>query len=305
MERVITGKFLTGIFTTGIFSTDRVFRIMNAPRMITCSYKIMSYSALFSFQIGAVKFDISSGLTVGTFDQYIVPQKTIDNSASEVNGLYLVNKKLCSRSKEDLTLREVPASPVRIVLTQFIELAFGSNVNHQVLLLGFNNSAFDDHVLLNNCKHYLDDSLYTRMRRKMFSVDSRSLLNCPRDKKLKDILVECGGDSRNLHDALKDCEALVTILRAKSFTLESALQKARSFESVLSKRTNPLIKAKLITDAVARYMPAPMSCHDWLAMTEVELEEYLKNLGAKRPTIVTCIAKRRLKGVGSEGMKLG
>ena len=258
------------------------------------------------FQISAIKFNSSTQCCTETFNKYIVPQKSIENSASEVNGLYLVNKKLCARS-HDMSLKEVPASPVRIVLTEFIEWALGcdaQNATHQVLLLGFNNSAFDDHVLLNNCKQYLEDSTFSTVRRKLFSADARSLLNCPRDKKLKDILVECGGNACDLHNALKDCEALVTIIKAKSLTLDSALEKARSFESVLAKRTNPLIKAKLITDTVAKLMPAPLTCKEWLAMTDHDVTEYLEKLGAKRPTIVACIARRRLKGVGPEGTEL-
>ena len=103
---------------------------------------------------------------------------------------------------------------------------------------------------------------------------------------------DCGGNLQGLHDALNDCLAVIKILEQRHITFENILSHTRSVETIHSKTTNPLLRAKLITEAVAKLMPQPITCESWLS--EAEVANYLTSIGAKKVSIVTSIAKRKL-----------
>ena len=102
-------------------------------------------------------------------------------------------------------------------------------------------------------------------------------------------------EESDLHDALNDCGALMTVPLAHKLTLDSLLGRVRSLESVYAPRTNPLLRAKLITDAAdGQNTGDRMTCQRYLnlPMTQDELAGHLKNLGLARNSVATCLHKR-------------
>ena len=122
------------------------------------------------------------------------------------------------------------------------------------------------------------------------SLHSRRVLNLP--GKLCDIYTSCGGNAQHeLHDALADSRALTFILSAKSITMDAIIAKSRSLESVHVAKTNPFLKAKLITPLVA-HLITPISCQEYLNMSDEDLIAYLKRHGVKKVSITACLKKR-------------
>ena len=111
------------------------------------------------FQIAAVRYDPATGQSLDNFTVYLQPTSPIPLAASKVNGLYLFNDRLCKRSNDLMT--PVETVPARIALQTFTEWVLqtssSSDVDpNQVICLGYNNSSFDDHFLLNHCQKKLD-----------------------------------------------------------------------------------------------------------------------------------------------------
>lgn len=105
-----------------------------------------------------------------------MPTKDIPESASRINQLYRRDDMLFKMSNNVLT--RVDSFPIRIVINEFWEWAIRdwTDSPSQVLLVGFNNSTFDDHVLLNQSKLSLETDLLTTVRRSVFVSDLRTIL---------------------------------------------------------------------------------------------------------------------------------
>ena len=212
---------------------------------------------------------------------------------------------------DDGSVEILSSSSVESVLEDFtksiLKLKDGSESSHdpkQVLLAGFNNFAFDDHLLLYHSKEKLSADLMTLMRRKVFTADIKSAIKskCSLSELLRDSNMNEYEES-DLHDALNDCCALMTVALAHKLSLDSLLGGARSLESVYARRTNPLLRAKLITDAVAAKMPETMTCQRYLSMTDDELTNHFQNIGLGGNSIVTCL-KKKAKIFNSEMISL-
>ena len=215
-----------------------------------------------------------------------------------MNSLYIINNCLHKRNGDNL----VPISdavPPRIGLSNFIKwvLNISNDIEGnppQVICLGYNNSAFDDHFLAIHCKKKLDDDIFSLMRKKLFTSDLKNICNFK--GKLETIFGSNGGtqeDIDNLHDALADCKAVAKVAMNLRISFHTILMNIRSFESVYQKTTNPLLKASLITDTVAAIMGIQMTCEEYLKMSDQSLQAMLESFQVPPFSIATCLKKRR------------
>ena len=162
-------------------------------------------------------------------------------------------------------------------------------------LVGYNNSSFDDHFLLQHLKKKLDPETFILVRRKVFTVDIHKALKLKGT--LSKVFSECGGtseDQAKLHDALQDCRALARVLHSRRVKIGTLQQSCRSAESIQSKRTNPLLKANLITEGVAEKLGRQFTCSAWIAMSDEQIIEILQAAGVKSASIKICLKKRLL-----------
>ena len=214
-------------------------------------------------------------------------------AASKVNGLVEVGGTLCKQTSGILT--ELPATAARLVFERFVKWILQweeGKEPQQVICVGYNNSAFDDHFLLNHLRRKLEPDLLSTVRRKVFTADAQKLLQCK--GKLSDALAQCGGTEAEilaLHDALQDCKAVAKLLKAKKVTMDALIGSSRSLEVVQQRDTNPLIRAGLITDAVANKMTSQMTCEQYLQMSDTALTNMPKALGVNAVLIRACLFK--------------
>ena len=103
-----------------------------------------------------------------------------------------------------------------------------------------------------------------------------------------------GGSSHNLHDALGDSEAIASIIRDRKLTIKHFTSKTESFESLRSRKQNPLLQADLVTPALAAKMGTLITCDQYLRFTQEEAAEWLKGLGAKGRQLKSCLEKRNV-----------
>ena len=251
-------------------------------------------------QIAAVRVNNTTGDIVDEFNQYCTPTAPIPLAASNVNCLYLHQDSLC-RKGLDGVMTPLNSLPARIVLNNFIHCLLQINGEggivdpKQFICIGFNNSSFDDHRLLNHGKKLLEPSTFTMLRRKVFSADLKKLLNY--DGKMGALFIECGGSQQradSLHDALQDCRAMVdNILKYSNLSRTIICNGTRSLESVYGRSNNPLLKAGLITDNIARKLIRNMTCENYLKLSEEKLVQYLRDSGVSQYSIKICKAKRQ------------
>ena len=177
-----------------------------------------------------------------------------------------------------------------------LQTSSSSNVDpNQVICLGFNNSSFDDHFLLNHCQKKADPEVFALLRRKVFTADVRRMLKIK--GKLSEAFVESGGSTEEaglLHDALADCRALAVVMSHRKVSFQDICSNSRSLESVQQRRSNPLLKARLITDTVAARMPRQMTVQDYLSLSDEELKTMLGSLGLGQGSIKACLTKRKI-----------
>ncbi|CAL4091528.1 unnamed protein product, partial [Meganyctiphanes norvegica] len=155
-------------------------------------------------QIAGIKYNTLSGREEDVFSNYCLPTKPIPNTASAVNKLYTNVDCTTLSIQTDKGLQEVNASPLRLVLNQFwswIVHDYEQNPG-QRLLVGFNNSSFDDHVLLHHSREKLQIDLLTAVRKTIFTVDLKSIVKG--QGSLAEIYSEnkCSGNIQ-FHDALE------------------------------------------------------------------------------------------------------
>ncbi len=202
-----------------------------------------------------------------SFEQYRNPTKPIPESASQVNGLYeSADGGLYKQDGHDGRII-LKTSSLTKVLEDFLKWALrwsGSHdeENEQILLVGYNNYAFDDHVLIHHAKIKLSAELMATFRRKVFTSDLKTILKSKQS--LENLLTASVGPSSaadyELHDALYDCCALVDIMETENVTVKRIADCSRSINSVISRKTNPLLRAKLITENVAVKMTEQLMC---------------------------------------------
>ena len=61
---------------------------------------------------------------------------------------------------------------------------------------------------------------------------------------------------------------------------------------VCMRDTNPLLRASLITETVAKKMVTQMTCEEYLKLTDKAVTEMLKTLGVGPLSIKACLSKR-------------
>ena len=131
------------------------------------------------------------------------------------------------------------------------------------------------------------------VRQKMFTVDIMRSLQLK--GKLENVLRICGGteiEAAGLHDAVNDCQAVVTIMRSKEVGFEKLCTSSRSLETVQQRTSNPLLRAGLITKTVASKMTRQLTCEEYLKMTDTGVTELLTNIGLGKASIKACLTKR-------------
>ena len=161
----------------------------------------------------------------------------------------------------------------------------------QVILVGFNNTSFDNPVLLHHSKKHCEEELMVKVRTVTYSADLRSIVG--RKGKLEFHYNSCQGPPIQLHDALADCMAVCHILKSKNVSYEQLKKTAVSIESIVQKLAHPLLKAKLVTPIVAEKIGA-ITCADYFKLSEDELIRFLETNGVSKSSINACV-KERLK----------
>ena len=104
--------------------------------------------------------------------------------------------------------------------------------------------------------------------------------------------MDCNIDTSIAHNALFDCQMVVRLMQHKKFTIKQLFDSARSFESVISDRSNPLLRSNLITKYIADKLLKQISHSEWFSMTDEELHTYLAQYGIQNFSIASCLSKR-------------
>lgn len=193
-------------------------------------------------QIGVVMTALNmEGGAVDEFYIYVIPEQGyISTKATEVNNLYWENGKMTKRLGDSIT--NLRAFPLHVALKRLWKWVFRRSMGRQTVLAGYNNSRFDDHIMLsvhleqNTSRHtfqrIVDNVFFTDFRRAGL-VDIKSFGKGG----LKKLYKRLGG-TRNMDHvgALGKCKALLYILEKGGIEVTEALDnvhKVRSFESLM------------------------------------------------------------------------
>lgn len=256
-----------------------------------------------------------------TFNKYCLPSGKIAESASNIHHLYHEGDKLIKRTNgSDVTL---DAFPVRVVINEFwnwvcadmadvdndanndnngIDNDGDDDVSVQMqnlsiasqptqnLLIGYNNATFDDHRILINSAKYVEESLYTNIRKTIFTTDCKIIEKTKGS--LQELVAKTSKENVDFHDAMGDCRAVASVLQFRHTEFKTLIKSCRSLESVLQKKQHPLLRGKLVTAVIARKI-TDLSCEVYLSMSDEELTRYMRHAGIKAYSIKICLSKRR------------
>ena len=242
--------------------------------------------------MSAVRYDIESRHEISHFNEYCFATKPVPESASEVHHLYLMDGKMMRKCSDSSSFVDVNAVPLRIALQSFVDWMFQhfQEDPKQQLLIGYNNFAFDDHILLHHLRDKLEDFQFSTIRQYIFSSDIKSILKLQR--KLVIEAQDCGIDTTRAHDSAWDCKMVSSLTEARGVAISQIIANSRSFESVYSTKCNPLLRSNMITKVVAMKLPRQLTHDEWFRMSDEELTSFLQNCGVTMTSILTCIRKR-------------
>ena len=168
-------------------------------------------------QIGAIRYDMSTGQQSGHYSKYSEPTAPIPAPLTGVHHLLEHGGKLCKMSTDGV-LSQLIVEPPKIVLNDF--RSWVHNVNEmgeqepkQVIMLGYNSWKFDDNFLLFHLRQKLDKDLLLLARRNVFTCNAMKLKGTLQSEFLahrgnKEGILE-------MHDALYDCKAVLSLLEKK------------------------------------------------------------------------------------------
>ena len=122
------------------------------------------------------------------------------------------------------------------------------------MLLGFNNFAFDDHLIIHHIRDKCEDVQITDVRRTLFSSDLKSIMKSKTS--LTNEAETLKISTEGAHDGLEDCKLIIDVMTRKYITTDQVKNCSRSFESVINKRNNPLLRSGLIISQTVL-----MNCH--------------------------------------------
>lgn len=115
--------------------------------------------------------------------------------------------------------------------------------NPPVLLVGFNNSRFDNHIILHHSKICCEPDLMDRVRSRVHFTDLRTVLSQRGEQgNLESHYNSCDGPPLELHDAISDCTAICLVLNGKAVSYDELRGRAVSLESVLQKKIKAPIR---------------------------------------------------------------
>lgn len=238
---------------------------------------------------------METGEEEDVFNMYITPTKPICPSASYVNHLYIVDHDGLCKKISDGQMIQLKTSPCELVLESFVEWTLKQSQNvdpSQVILVGYNNSRFDDHRLVRKFIKYLPTELVILVREKFFSSDITKLL--PERKKLSEVYSECPGadmELEQLHDAVADCRAVCLVIKSHKMDFGQLSGQTRTFDSVVCAQGNPLLKSKMITTTVADKIPV-MKISEFMELTDEEVTHLFSTRGLKAASLNAALRKR-------------
>ena len=245
-------------------------------------------------QISAIRLDIREMQVIDMFNSYCLATKPIPDEASKVHNIFLLDGVMKKKENDASEFVVLDALPLRIVLQNFLQWIFshdGDELKHK-LLLGFNNFALDDYLIIHHIRDKCEDVQITDVRRTLFSSDLKSIMKSKTS--LTNEAETLKISTEGAHDGLEDCKLIIDVMTRKSITIDQVKHCSRSFESVINKRTNPLLRSGLISQTVADKLPLQISHGKWLGMTDQQIREVLETNGVKDISIKACLAKRRI-----------
>ena len=198
----------------------------------------------------------------------------------------------------DGVVSQLIVEPPRIVLNDFMSWVLdvntmGEQEPKQVIMLGYNSWKFDDNFLLFHLRQKVEKDLLLLARKNVFTCDAMSLM------KLKGTLqsefLAHGGNEKDIvemHDALQDCKAVLSLLKKNNINFLNVMNNTRSLESLFDRATNPLLKAGFITDIIANKMTTQITCDEYLRMSEDEVYDMFTKIKLTQHSIKICIEKR-------------
>ena len=239
-------------------------------------------------QIGVKKFVWTPELTTtDEYNCYITPRKPIPSAATRVNNLHRINGKLVKIIGGRWTQLETVSITDGLV-KMWEWLLRDSN---DVVMVGFNNENFDNHILAHHTRVRCDSELMERIKCVEFS-DVRKILNSRGIYgNLLTHYYTCNGPALTLHDAITDCEALCHVIRSRGITRDRLTSETVTMETVLG-QTNVFVIENLMTAKTAEKVGTSISLSDYLTLSEDDLFELLKSLKVHISAIRSCIKKR-------------
>ena len=125
-------------------------------------------------QISAIRLDIREMQVIDMFNSYCLATKPIPDEASKVHNIFLLDGVMKKKENDASEFVVLDALPLRIVLQNFLQWIFshdGDELKHK-LLLGFDNFAFDDHLIIHHIRDKCEDVQKTDVRRTLYSSKS-------------------------------------------------------------------------------------------------------------------------------------
>ncbi|KAL5270752.1 hypothetical protein ACHWQZ_G001432 [Mnemiopsis leidyi] len=246
-------------------------------------------------QIGVKKIKWAPDITTTeNYTCYITPTRPVSCGASSVNNLYSNNGKLYRLLGGRRT--ELDTISITEGLVNMWRWIFRDCSN--VVLVGFNNQNFDNHVLSHHtrvrCDH--DSGLMEKVKGGvMFSDVWKILKSRGISGNLTTIYRMSNGPELRLHEAMSDCQALCHVIKSRGITRDTLRNYAISMETVLSE-SNLFAIEKLMTPNTAHKVGTSISYSEYLRMPEEELVKVLKSLKVHLSAIRSCVRKRTVYG---------
>ena len=240
-------------------------------------------------QIGVKKFVWTPELTTKEeYNSYITPRKPIPSAATRVNKLHRINGKLVKIIAGRWT--QLDTISIKDGLVGMWEWLLQDGPN--VVMVGFNNQNFDNHVLAHHTRVRCDSQLLERVKCGVQFSDVRTILNMRGIYgTLETNYYMSNGPDLTLHDAITDCDALCHVIKSRGITRDRLMVETVTMETVLG-QTNVFVIENLMTAKTADKVSSSISLSDYLSLSEDELFELLKSLKVHISAIRSCIKKR-------------
>ena len=155
--------------------------------------------------------------TLDVFNQYVAPVNSIPFHASRVHKLYRINGELVKRTSSGDEVLDTVA--ITEALTNMWEWLLESCA--KVILVGFNSSRFDNHVISHHTRLSCQPDLVDRVRSSVCCADFRTILQQQGIRgRLGALYSSSNGPPLELHDAVSDVSAIIHIMGSLKVSLD-------------------------------------------------------------------------------------